>query len=530
MRGVLPALCLIGTNAMAASVRQHAEVVPILINKPATPVLTIETDGIESVMAFHLDLTGTTGLAGIEALSVLPGRRKGLPGGTPAVALSASVNRTAILRCRKPVPGTNASFTVFIKMKPDADLLGRVSLTLVGIEDSVGRLVRPSAPPAPVVQRLGISVIDTDEVRGARIPGIATTGKGTLLAVYDARYESSRDLQGHMDIGLSRSTDGGQSWEPMRRVIDMGEWGGLPEKFNGVSDACILVDEKTDRIFVAGLWMHGVKDSKGKWIGAKGWNHQWRPGGSMPGLEPKETSQFLMVESSDDGVTWSESRNLTKMLKDPAWHLFAPAPGRGITMRNGVLVMPTQGRDRNGTPFSNITYSTDRGKTWVTSAPASRNTTESQVVELADGSLMLNIRDNRNRGAKRLSDAGRSVYVTRDMGRTWTEHPTSRKALPEPVCCAGFLAHGAEKLLVFSNPPNLRSKGGRTRMTMKFSLDQGETWPEAYHVLLDSGKSGYSCLTSVDADTVGILYEGSRTRVCFQKLRIVDLPVGRAKR
>ncbi|MDA7993674.1 MAG: glycoside hydrolase, partial [Pirellulales bacterium] len=42
-----------------------------------------------------------------------------------------------------------------------------------------------------------------------RIPGIAKTNDGTLLAVYDMRYTSRRDLQAHIDIGLSRSTDGG---------------------------------------------------------------------------------------------------------------------------------------------------------------------------------------------------------------------------------------------------------------------------------------------------------------------------------
>ena len=46
-----------------------------------------------------------------------------------------------------------------------------------------------------------------------RIPAMVATNKGTLLAVYDMRYNSRRDLQGHMDIGLSRSTDGGEAWE-----------------------------------------------------------------------------------------------------------------------------------------------------------------------------------------------------------------------------------------------------------------------------------------------------------------------------
>ena len=70
------------------------------------------------------------------------------------------------------------------------------------------------------------------------------------------RYEYSRDLQGHMDIGLSRSLDKGQTWENMQVVLDMGEWGGLPEKFNGVSDASVTVNPFTNEIIVAGLWMH----------------------------------------------------------------------------------------------------------------------------------------------------------------------------------------------------------------------------------------------------------------------------------
>jgi sialidase-1 len=137
-------------------------------------------------------------------------------------------------------------------------------------------------------------------------PGLATTNKGTLLAVYDARRQSSRDLQGDMDIGVSRSTDGGNTWEPMRIGLDMKEWGGLPQKFNGVSDACILVDKNSDKIFLAGLWMHGVINDEGKWVegltnDSTNWNHQWRTKGSQPGFGVKQTSQFLIATSTDDG-------------------------------------------------------------------------------------------------------------------------------------------------------------------------------------------------------------------------------------
>ena len=57
-----------------------------------------------------------------------------------------------------------------------------------------------------------------------RIPGLVKTKQGTLLAVYDMRYESRRDLQGHMDIGLSRSVDGGETWAKPRPIMDMGEY------------------------------------------------------------------------------------------------------------------------------------------------------------------------------------------------------------------------------------------------------------------------------------------------------------------
>src|SRR5690606_11716998 len=92
-----------------------------------------------------------------------------------------------------------------------------------------------------------------DQVHTSRIPGLATSNKGTLLAIYDARYERARDLQGHMDIAVQRSLDHGQIWEPLQIALDKKKWGNLPEKFNGVSDAAILVDNNSAATFIAGL-------------------------------------------------------------------------------------------------------------------------------------------------------------------------------------------------------------------------------------------------------------------------------------
>ncbi|MFQ9020955.1 MAG: hypothetical protein ACLR6J_05575 [Parabacteroides merdae] len=63
-----------------------------------------------------------------------------------------------------------------------------------------------------------------------------------------------------------------------------------------------------------------------------------------------------------------------------------------MTLQDGTLVFPTQGRDKDGHPFSNITWSKDGGKTWSASNPAFTNVTECMAVQLSDGNIMLNSR------------------------------------------------------------------------------------------------------------------------------------------
>ena len=341
-----------------------------------------------------------------------------------------------------------------------------------------------------------------------RIPAMVATNKGTLLGVYDMRYTSSRDLQGDMDIGLSRSTDGGNNWARPVSIMDMKKYGDLPEDQNGCSDPNILVDRTTGEIFVSAVWTHG-----------KPGTHQWRGKGSEPGYSINKSSQFMIVRSVDDGLTWGTPENWTKKLKDPKWHLFAPAPGNGITLSNGTLVMPTQGRDAVGRPFSNLMWSEDHGKNWTLSEHARDNTTECAVVELSNGSLMLNMRDNRNRSDKSKTN-GRAVSVTLDMGKSWSVHPSDHKALPEPVCMASLLSHDlpdGRRALFFSNP---NSKQRREKMTVRMSLDGGQTWPRS--ILLDQKGGAYSSLAMVDEKTLGILYESSVADMVFQKMNLSE--------
>lgn len=234
----------------------------------------------------------------------------------------------------------------------------------------------------------------------------------------------------------------------------------------------------------------------------------------------------MVVTSTDDGKTWSKPVNLTRMCKKEEWWLWAPSPGHGITLNDSTLVFPTQGRDENGKTFSNITYSKDGGKTWQTSQSAYSNTTENMVAQLSDSSIMMNARYNLNRSNPGDTN-GRVVVTTNNLGQTWTEHPTSRSALIESTCMASLHKHiyhenGEEQnILLFSNP---NTKIGRHHMTLKVSLDDGNTWPEKYWMLLDEGKSrGYSCITSIDENTIGILYEGSQADLTFESIPLNEI-------
>ncbi len=365
---------------------------------------------------------------------------------------------------------------------------------------------------SPSMQRFGIALRKGGDsgVHTYRIPGLVTTTKGTLIGVYDVRRRSGRDLPGDIDVGMSRSLDGGHSWEPMKIIMDMGsdpDW-----QYDGIGDPAILVDQNTGTIWVAATWSHG--------------NRSWR--GSGPGMTAEETGQLMLTRSDDDGVTWSKPINITAQVKQPEWSFLLQGPGKGITMRDGTIVFPAQYQDPPNTtnrqahrlPHSTIVYSKDHGKTWRAGTAAFDDTTESQVVEIEPGTLMLNCRYNRK--------TTRVVMTTQDLGRTWQKHSTSERALIEPRACMASLIDVDREVgrnvggwLLFSNP---NSTSGRHHITIKASPDRGMTWPKEHRVLLDEETSaGYSCMTMIDDHTVGILYEGSQAQMTFQRIPLADI-------
>lgn len=401
-------------------------------------------------------------------------------------------------------PGINF-FWVSLQMKPTASLTSKVVADVVSATLDGKKALLNVVSPKGVEHLMGVGVrhAGNDHSAAFRIPGLVTTNKGTLLGVYDVRYNSSVDLQEYVDVGLSRSTDGGKTWEKMRLPLSFGEWGGLPQAQNGVGDPSILVDTKTNTVWIVAAWTHGMGNQRAWWS-------------SHPGMEKNRTAQLVLAKSTDDGQTWSDPINITPQVKDPSWYFLLQGPGRGITMEDGTLVFPMQFIDSTRVPNAAIMYSKDRGETWKMHHYARTNTTEAQVAEVEPGVLMLNMRDNRG--------GSRAVSITKDLGKTWTEHTSSRKALPESVCMASLISVKAKDnilnkdVLIFSNPNTTK---GRHDMTIKMSLDGGITWLPEHQLLLDEGDSwGYSCLTMIDRETIGILYESSVAHMTFQAIKL----------
>ena len=289
-------------------------------------------------------------------------------------------------------------------------------------------------------------------------------------------------------------------------MMAFGEYDGLPKAQNGVGDPAILVDKKTGTIWIVAAWTHGMGNGRAWW-------------NSQTGMDRNHTAQLMMVKSDDDGKTWSEPMNVTEQVKDPSWYFLLQGPGRGISMEDGTLVFASQYIGSDRIPNAGIIYSKDHGKTWKISTLARTNTTESQVAEVEPGVLMLNMRDNRG--------GSRAVSTTTDMGKTWKEHVSSRTALQEPVCMASLISVKAEDnvlgkdILLFSNPNDTKN---RHSITIKASLDGGVTWLPENQLLLDAGWGwGYSCLTMIDKETVGILYESSVAHMTFQAVKLKDI-------
>ncbi len=523
----------------------YRPVYPLLVRNPLNALVRVEvnigkinaSDIFErndvrlTSLAFRLD--GSDVLADVSSLTLYStgpderltpirwGPNRGGPVQRESVGGPVPPAATLTFHLDQLLPGGRNVFWLSARLRDSADLSHWLKVTCTGIATTAGNLHPPDGSP-DVRQRLGLALRrhGDDGVDTYGIPSVTTSPRGTLLCVYDMRRRfPGHDLQDDIDIGLSRSADGGRTWEPVRVIMDMGEYGGLPEEQNGCSDPGIIVDRETGRVTCFACWMNGMPG-----------HHQWKTNGAAPGYEIGQTPQFMAVHSLDDGRTWSKPENLTRQLKQKEWWLLTTSPQHGIQIADGTLVMPIEGRGPTGHRFATIMTSRDHGEHWAVGTPTAHGCSECDIVELGDGSLMLNARHTEIVPGEALR---RLVYVTRDLGRTWQEHPTSHLALIEPICNAAmqrvdYEEGGAKRhVLLFANPHSAVERI-RVNQTIQVSFDDGMTWPEDHHLLLDEGLGwGYPSMTQADAQHIGIVYGSSQTDIAFQIISTAELLRGK---
>ena len=313
-----------------------------------------------------------------------------------------------------------------------------------------------------------------------RIPALNITKKGTILAFAEARKYNSSDT-GDIDLVVRRSTDNGKTWGDMIMFWD--------DKENVCGNPSATIDPKTGRIILTATWNHG-KD------------HEYQ---ILNGTSKYTRRPFVMF-SDDDGLTWSEPVDITEQVKDPSWTWFATGPCHAIKLQNskhkGRIVVPcTYGEKSDQSRYhSLVIYSDDNGKSWKTGGITERGGNECTIVELANGDLMLNMRNyNRDKGQCR------SVVISKDGGETFSEMSYDDQ-LVEPVCQGSILNLTDKKgklseTILFSNPASLQRKN----LSIKTSFDSGKTWPKTKQIF--EGHSAYSDIVILKNGDIGILFE-----------------------
>ncbi len=306
-----------------------------------------------------------------------------------------------------------------------------------------------------------------------RIPALLTTQAGTLLAFCEGREGGdSSDI----DLLVRRSEDGGKTW--LRKQVVWDDAG------NVCGNPCPVQDKDTGVIWLLLTW-----------------NDSSDSGKKLHNGTAKGTRRVYVCSSEDDGRTWSKPKQITDTTKKKDWWWYATGPGVGIQLQQGPhkgrLVIPCDHTSEDGFG-SHIIFSDDHGANWELGGVVQGGCNECQVVELADGTLMLNARVHVGKRGNR------GIATSKDGGTTWTEFYRD-PALIEPVCQASLIRHSSGAL-VFSNP----ASSERVNMTVRVSYDEGKTWPAAKQ--LHAGPSAYSCLTELPNGDIGCFYEGGETK------------------
>jgi len=316
-----------------------------------------------------------------------------------------------------------------------------------------------------------------------RIPGIVLTGKGTLLAFCEGR-KTGRGDHGDLDLVLRRSGDGGKTWEPMQLVYEEGGAARIT-----IGNPCPVVDRTTGVV-----WLPFCRNN----------------------------DRVFITHSSDDGKTWAKPTEITKDVKKPEWGWYATGPGHGIQLSSGRLVVPCDCGDSKGwgdwrnKGRSLVFYSDDHGKSWKLGGATDKGMNECEVVELADKSLLLSMRNYFGKNQ-------RAFATSADAGRTWSQ-PEHHEQVYCPTCQSSIQRYSLEpkNVILYSGPGG----PGRNNLTVRASYDGGKTWPVARRVY--EGGSAYSDLVVLADGVIGCLWErDGYKRITFARFTLDWLTAGK---
>lgn len=312
-----------------------------------------------------------------------------------------------------------------------------------------------------------------------RIPAIVTTKDGSLLAFCEGRKNAISDT-GNIDVVMRRSSDGGVTWGVQQVVWDDGS--------NTCGNPVPIIDQSSGRIVLVMTWNLGTDGES-----------------AIIAKTSADTRRVFVATSDDDGVTWSTAREITATAKLQEWGWYATGPGGGIQLRTGEhagrLVVACDHSDAAKAYKSHVIFSDDAGTTWqLGGVVPDVKLNECQVVELADGRLLINMR-NYDRPLN-----SRRVSFSSDAGVTWSA-PVYDPALIEPICEASVervrLPDGdAPGVVAFLNPA---SETSRVNLTLRLSFTEAATWAQSR--VLFAGPSAYSDLAMTAAGEIAALYE-----------------------
>ena len=331
------------------------------------------------------------------------------------------------------------------------------------------------------------------------IPGIVVTAKGTVLAWCEARKRPAGVSDwDDIRILLRRSTDDGRSWSaPVSIAAVPG-----PKTKNPIA----LRMKNVDPADVT--YNHPVLIADRD--------------GTVHMLFCLEYMKVFYQRSTDDGLTFTTPVEITATFdaftKDYGWKVLATGPNHSIQLRNGRLIVPVwlstgTGGNAHRPSVTATIFSDDAGKTWqagniaVPDTAAWINPNETVAIELNDGRVMLNVRNE--------SKAHRRLVTTSADGATGWSTPRFDDALLEPICMGGIVRyrHGGQNLILFSNPHNLDKEKGqpepgksrdRKNVSVKISRDEGQTW--SVHKSIEPGPSMYSDIAVTRAGTILCFY------------------------